>query len=205
MDSGVSHPAPSSASNAGHVASCFPLERRTNQTCSKETSYLSGKNRTSHRPNDTISTSTARFSYIFMVLNTRAASQAQQRADKPCLELSGQDRWMAGATGTCFVPNPTWTPICLLLQAGVRWKPALAARQHGGQSPCQAVPPGWVSIPHASQASTAWGLSPQPKGMIYKITHTHMYIYIPLFFQGLEEGFISGGEEGISFPLPISA
>lgn len=61
----MSHPAPSSASNAGHVALCFPLERRTNQTCSKETSYLSGKNRTSHRPNDTISTSTARFSYIF--------------------------------------------------------------------------------------------------------------------------------------------
>jgi len=117
-----------------------------------------------------------------MVLGAPAASQAQQRADKPCLELPGQDRWMAGATGTCSVPNPTWTPICLLLQAGVRWKPALAARQHGGQSPCQAVPPEWVSTPHASQASTAWGLSPLPKGMIYKITHTHthtrIYIYL---------------------------
>lgn len=113
-----------------------------------------------------------------MVLGAPAVSQAQQRADKPCLELPGQDRWMAGATGTCFVPNPTWTPICLLLQAGVRWKPALAARQHGGQSPCQAVPPEWVSTPHASQASTAWGLSPLPKGMIYKITHTHTHMYI---------------------------
>lgn len=52
-----------------------------------------------------------------MVLGAPAASQAWQRADKPCLELPGQDRRMARATGTSVFPTPLGPPAPHLLAA----------------------------------------------------------------------------------------